>query len=422
MSGVIWQHKNGVIMRCFAGVILFIALFISCSGNRTAEIWTDRPEFAIYAEYFNTVQDQYKVSIRYHEFPTEGLKLSGGTPDIVVGSWLKNSSTGEYFRTLDNLLTSKKFSEEDFYPKLLDTGRIDKNQYLLPVSFNIPAMIFSKDKSRELSNSFTVDFNEIKKLSKSYNVETRGAYTRMGFSPLWDDNFLMTVAVLSGVSFREAHPLSWDSAALDNSINFIYAWTREINTNSNAEEDFTFKYFFEPPEKLIQSGRILFSYMESRNIFILSQDVKNNLDFRWIMEQNKVPIMEDMVFMGIPKKSKSQRAARAFILWFFKIENQRLLLEYSRANRINENVFGICGGFSSLSPVTEQIFPRFYPELLGRMPPSEYFMPPNLLPANWADIKGRVVLPYLNEVARKQTTSETYPLERRLFDWMRIYR
>jgi ABC-type glycerol-3-phosphate transport system substrate-binding protein len=409
-------------VRRFTWVIVFITLFISCNGNRTAEIWTDRPEFAIYAEYYNTVQNQYKVSIRYREFPTQGLQLSGNIPDIIVGSWLKNSLTDEYFRALDNLLTLKKLYGIEFYPKLLETGKIEKNQYLLPVSFNIPALIFSKNRNRELSSSFTVDFNEIKNLSKSYNAETRGAYTRMGFSPLWNDNFLMTVAVLSGASFREAQPLSWDSAALDNSINFIYSWTREINTNSNAEEDFTFKYFFEPPEKLIQSGRILFSYMESRDIFILSPDVKNNLDFRWIMEQNKVPLMEDMVFLGIPKKAKSQKAARAFILWFFRIENQRLLLEYSKSNRINENVFGICGGFSSLSPVTEQIFPRFYPELLGRMPPSEYFMPPNMLPGNWADIKERVVLPYLNEVSRKQTSVETYPLERRLFDWMRIYR
>jgi len=409
-------------VRCFTGIIVFAALFISCSGNRTAVIWTDRPEFAIYAEYFNTVQHQYKVSIRYHEYPTEGLQLPGGIPDIIVASWLQNSLTNVNFRTMDNLLTAKNFSIDDFYPRLLEIGKIEKNQFLLPVAFNIPAVIFSKDKSRELSNSFTVDFDEIKKLSKSYNVETRGAYTRMGFSPLWNDNFLMTVSVLSGVSFKEAQPLSWDAAALDDSINYIYSWTREINTNSQAEEDFTFKYFFEPPEKLIQSGRILFSYMESSDIFTLSPEVKSNLDFRWITEQNKVPLMEDIVFLGIPKKSKSQKAARAFILWFFQTENQKLLLEYSRSNRMNENVFGICGGFSSLSPVTEQIFPRFYPELLGRMPPSEYFMPPNILPGNWADIKERVVLPYLHEVTRKQTTGETYPLERRLFDWMRIYR
>jgi ABC-type glycerol-3-phosphate transport system substrate-binding protein len=410
-------------MRFLIGTILLInVLFISCSGNGTAQIWTDHPEFAIYGAYFNTVQNQYKVSVKYYEFPAEELAKFNNTPDIVVANWLKNSMTGTYFRTLDNILKPKKLSRNIFDPRLLENGRIDKNQYLLPVSYNIPALIFSKERNHELSNSFTIDFDEVKTLSKNYNTENRGAYTRMGFSPLWDDNFLFTVAVLSGASFREAQPLAWDSNALDNSTDFIYKWTHEINTNSQAEEDFTFKYFFEPPEKLVQSGRIFFSYMESWDFFTLNSDSKNNLDFRWIMEKNKVPIMEDLVFMGIPKKAKSQKAAKAFIQWFFNVENQRLLLEYSRVNRISENVFGICGGFSSLSPVTEQVFPRFYPELLGRMPPSENFLPPGVLPGNWAAIKERVVLPYLHDRTRKERADETYPLARRLSDWMRINR
>ena len=408
-------------MRYFT-VLLLNILLISCNGNQTAQIWTDHPEFAIYGAYFNTVQNQYKVSVKYHEFPADELKISGNTPDIIVGSWLKNSSTGTYFRTLDNILNPKKLSSAVFDPRLLEIGRIDKNYYLLPVSYNIPALVFSKDKSNELSNPFTIDFDEIKILSKNYNTETRNAYTRMGFSPLWNDNFLFTAAVLSGASFREAQPLSWDSYALDSSMEFIYNWTHEINSNSQAEEDFTFKYFFEPPEKLIQSGRIFFSYMESRDFFTMSSDSKNNLDFRWIMERNRVPIAEDLVFMGIPKKAKSQKAARAFIQWFFRTESQRLLLEYSRVNRINENAFGICGGFSSLSSVTEQIFPRFYPELLGRMPPAENFIPPSILPGNWAAIKERVVLPYIHDRTRKEKVDETYPLERRLTDWLRINR
>jgi ABC-type glycerol-3-phosphate transport system substrate-binding protein len=415
------MNKIIFIMRRIVG-LLIIVLLISCSENKTAQIWTDHPEFAIYGAYFNTVQNQYKVSVKYHELPAEELKISPNTPDIIAGSWLKNSSTGTYFRTLDNILNPKKLSRSVFDQRLLEIGRIDKSQYLLPVSYNIPALIFSKDKSGELSNPFTVDFDEIKTLSKNYNTENRGAYTRMGFSPLWNDNFLFTAAVLSGASFREAIPLAWDSYALDNSMEFIYKWTHEINTNSQAEEDFTFKYFFEPPEKLIQNGRIFFSYMESRDLFILSSDTKNNIDFRWIMEKNRVPIAEDLVFLGIPKKARSQKAASAFIQWFFQVENQRLLLEYSRVNRINENVFGICGGFSSLSSVTEQIFPRFYPELVGRMPPSEHFIPPSVLPGNWAAIKERVVLPYLHDRTRKEQTGETYPLERRLSDWLRINR
>jgi len=417
-------NKIILFMRYIKGCILLICVFfMSCGGSRTAQIWTDRPEFAIYSEYFNTTQNDYKVSIKYYEFPAEELKKSfNNPPDIIVGSWLKNSLTETSFKTLNNLFGKNKLAEADFYPRLLAIGKIDKDQFLLPVSFNIPALIFSRERDHELSNSFTIDFNEIKKLSKSFNAETRGTYTHMGFSPLWSDDFLLTAAIMSGASFREAMPLAWDAAALESSLEALYNWTKEINTNYQAEEDFTFKYFFEPPEKLILSGRILFSYMESRNLFTLGSDAKNNLDFRWIIEQNRVPITEDILLMGIPKKAKSQKAARAFIQWFFKSENQKLLLEHSKSNRISENIFGISGGFSSLNPVTELIFPRFYHELLGRMPPSEYFMPPNILPANWIAMKERVVLPYLHDRARKETTDDTYPLERRLSDWMRINR
>ncbi|MCL2759169.1 MAG: hypothetical protein FWD22_03060 [Treponema sp.] len=421
------------ILRALA--LLLTVIFVSCGDGKTAQIWTDRPEFALYGEYFNTVQNQYKVSVRYVEFPAAELGKRN-VPDIVAASWLKNASTGSNFRTLDNLFGANKLSRSNFYPRLLAIGRIDRSQYLLPVSFNIPALIFSRDREQSLSNQFTIDFDEIKRLSHTYNTLTRGVYTRMGFSPLWDDNFLLATAILSGASFREAshslsretsrvpvrHPLAWDAAALERSMIFINNWTNEINTSAQAEDEFTFKYFFEPPEKLIQSGRILFSYIESSDLFLLSDESKNILDFRWVMEQNRIPVTEDSVYLGIPKRAKSLKAARAFIQWFFRIENQRRLLEYSRSNRINENIFGICGGFSALSPVTEQVYPLFYPELLGRMPPSEYFTHPNVLPANWLILKERVVIPYLHDRARKENADDAYPLERRLADWMRLNR
>ena len=416
------MYKILFLMRFYTGcIILLTVIFISCDNN-AALIWTDRPEFAFYGEYFNTIQNQYKVIVRYFEYPVSEPGRSGSVPDIVVGSWLKNSSTGTYFRSLDNLFGAKKLSRSIFYPSLLSIGRIEKNQFLLPVSFNIPALIFSKNKEQELSNQFTIGFDEIKNLSNEFNAITGGAYTQMGFSPLWSSDFLLVTAILFDTSFNEASPLIWDARALEHSMDFIYNWTNEINTNNQEEEDFTFKYFYVPAEKLIQSGRILFSYKKSSDLFALSDDNKNNLDFRWIMDKNRIPITEDIVYLGIPKRGKSQRAARAFVQWFFRVENQKLLMEYSKANRINESVFGISDGFSALSPVTEQIFPQFYPELLGRMPPSEYLLPPNVLPGNWADLKERVILPYIHERARRKNADDIYPLDRRLSDWMRINR
>jgi len=415
-------------------IFLTFAFFVSCSGNENAIIWTDRPEFSLYGEYFNTVQNQYKVSVRYIEFPCDELyNASGNIPDLIAASWLKNSLTGSYFSSLDNIFGSRYLSRNIFYQRLLAMGRIERKQYLLPVSFNIPALIFSKEHdSIVLSNQFTINFEELKNLSAPHNTQQNGAFTRMGFSPLWDNNFLIVTAVLSGASFREtgrepprstlgigSNPIAWEALELEQSMKFINNWTNEINLNAQADDDFTFKYFVEPKETLIKSGRILFSYIESNELFILNEESKSHLDFRWIMDDNKLPVTDSSVYIGIPAKAKEKKAARAFIQWFFKTENQRRLLEYTRANRINESIFGICGGFSALTPVTEQVYPIFYPELLGRMPPSENLIMPNILPSNWATIKEQVVLPYLYDRARAE---DSYSLDRRLTDWLRLNR
>ena len=409
-----------LLCKCMLAV-LSILILSSCTDKRIAIIWTDRPEFALYGEFFNSLQTQYKVSVRYVAFPGSQLERAEH-PDLVIASWLKNSSMDSNFTSLNNLFRRNRLSRDVFYSQLLAMGRVNRTQFLLPVSFNIPALIFLRNEDLELSNQFTIDFDEIKQLSRSFNRMDRGSYTNMGFSPLWNDEFLFTVATLSGVSFRENSPLAWDTAALERSMVFINNWTNTINTSILLDDDFYYKYFVEPPERLVQSGRILFYYMDSSTLFVLSDERKNNLDFRWIMEQGLIPVTENSVYLGIPRGARSQRAARAFILWFFQVENQRLLLEQSRTFRINESVFGISGGFSSLIPVTEQIYPVFFPELLGRMPPSENFTPANILPSNWVILKERVILPFLHERSRVESSGQTAPLERRLSDWLRLNR
>jgi hypothetical protein len=390
--------------------------------SKTAVIWTDRPEFAVYGDYFNTAQNQYKVEIRYFDFPAGELKKAEQHPDIVIGRWLKSASTRVFFKSLEGFLGRRRLSRTAFYPPLLAIGSIDRTQYLLPVSFNAPALIFAREQGERLSNPFTIGFEEMKRLGGGFNTESRGAYTRMGFSPLWDDHFLFITAALFNSSFREASPLAWDSAALERAMDFVYNWTLEVNSNVQAEADFTFKYFFDPPEKLALSGRILCTYMSSDRLFTLAEEQRNNLDFRWIAENNVIPLIEDAVYLGLPKKGKSPRAAAAFVRWFYQTETQRWILDRSKSVRMNESSFGIGGGFSALRTVTEQVFPQFYPGLLGHMPPGDFLSPANILPGNWPVLKERVILPYLRDRARSPVREDVYPMERRLADWLRMNR
>jgi ABC-type glycerol-3-phosphate transport system substrate-binding protein len=413
--------------RFGAFILLFPVLFLgSCAfrSSAIAVLWTDRPEFALYAEYFNASQDVYKIETRYFESPSQKLTENGEVrPDIVAGSWLKSVSTRSLFRPLDSLFKKDRLSGDSFYQRLLDLGNIDGKQYLLPVAFNIPALIFDRDKADQMSNPFTLTLEEIKMLGKSFNVENGGGvYSRMGFSPAWDDDFLFVSAVLFGASFREASPLEWDDAALERALSYIESWISESNTGIQAEDDFTFKYFYDPPSKLAVNGRILFFYMSSADLFTLPQERRSNLDFRWIAGEETIPISEDMVYFGIYRHTKAKKAAEAFMQWFFREDTQRLFLEAAKDKRLNETRFGIANGFSALRTVTEQIFPQFYPSLLGRMPPGSFLSPPNILPRNWMAMKERVILPYLHDRIRSGNRPDIRSLDRRLRDWTRLNR
>jgi ABC-type glycerol-3-phosphate transport system substrate-binding protein len=401
---------------------------LSCGNNNIAILWSDRPEFAFYGEYFNATQTRYKIETRYYDYPAQ--KLAGvyldktgskrERPDIVAGSWLKSSATRVYFRTVNGHFNNGTIDKEAFYSRLLSMGNIEGKQYLLPVSFNAPMVIFASDKG--LSNPFTIDFGEMKKLGKSYNTETNGVYTRMGFSPVWDDNFLFVAATLFNASFREAEPLAWNTLALEKSMDFIYEWINEANSSIQTVDDFTFKYYYNPPAKLALSGRILFAYMDSDNFFTLAEDQRGHLDFRWLAERNTIPLNERSVYLGLAKKGRAPKAAAAFLHWFYNQETQRELLEKGMQFRMLETSFGIAGGFSAIRPVTEQVFPQFYPDLLRHMPPQDFLSPPNILPSNWMEIKQRVILPYLHDRARHPHSADLISLERRLADWQRLNR
>jgi len=407
----------------FLPALLLLSL-ASCSlhDSSTAILWTDRPEFAFYTEYFNVSQEKYKIEVRYFESPAYRLAESGEFPDIVAASWLKNSSTRLLFMPLDSMLSRGGPNPSSFYSQLLMLGKIEKKQYLLPVSFNIPVLIFTRDSSQTLSNPFIIEMAEIKERGQAFNRSSGASYSRMGFAPSSDDEFLFLAAVLYGASFREASPIAWDQQALSQAIAWIQQWIREANTGIQMEEDFIFKYYHNPPDRLVSSGRTLYMYTDSANYFKLPEERRINLDFRWIAEKENIPLDEQVVCYGIYKKTKSKKAAEAFTKWFFNDETQKLLLEAGKNIRMNETSFGIAGGFSAMKSVTEQIFPQFYPDLLGHIPPENYLMPPNILPRNWMAIKERVLLPYLRDRIRSSAQEEIRPLERRISDWYRLNR
>ena len=409
-------------MKKFLFIAVFVCSLLSACKNAEdsiAVIWTDRIEFISYCEAFNSAQSRYKITISYKENPADALMDASEQPDIVIGPWLRGDATRVKFSKLGGLLSQKKINPDIFYPLLFELGNSNGSQYLLPVSFNLPTIIFSASQKNIVKTNFTLSLEEMRELAAAYNKKNGSEYTKMGFSPRWDTDFLYVTAQGLDVSFEETQNLfSWNDKMLQELITDTRRWSQEVNTSAAAEDEFKFKYLYDPPYTLITNGRCLFWYLPSDVLFSLNNERLKSLDYRWMNYNGKTPIQDEIIYAGICKKAKNTAAAQAFLLWFFNEESQKNLLARSQTDNMIAPSFGLAGGFSAVKNVTENIFPVYYPLLLKHSPQTDDFSAPHILPHNWLLLKKEIIFPYLRDQTRMFSGSEKpLSLNRRISDW-----
>jgi len=421
-----WLTKAGktVFALLTAGTVLFLS---ACSQNykKPVIIWTDKSEFASYAELFNASQDQCKVIVIYKESPAEAFPIPKDVqaPDIVIGPWLKNERVRKYFSPLDHLFNDLQLNKSIFYSQLLEIGNIDDKQYLLPVSFNLPAIIFSKKNQELIDESYILSLDQIKNISASYNEKNKsGVFTAMGFAPRWNPNFLYTAAKLKGANFKETgDSFSWNEQNLQRAISYLTEWTTSHNESTSTESDFAFKYLYTPAYKLISSNRCLFAYTSSNLLFNLPAEKIQDIEYRWLHENYSIPIEDKIISLGLYKKSKNTDAAELFILWLMKESSQKAILERQSKMNLSTATFGIADGFSSIKSVNERVFPVYYPILFRNLPVAEYVTSPNILPSRWESIKEKVIMPYLLAAVDTGAQEPEMTLQKRFSEWNKQY-
>jgi ABC-type glycerol-3-phosphate transport system substrate-binding protein len=319
------------------------------------------------------------------------------SPDLVIGRYLRSSLVRDRFRSLDYLFGELALDQTAFYPGLLAVGKVGGQQLLLPLSFNLPAIIFRKDGETKLSDQETIGLEELATAASAFNRKQGTAWSRIGFSPRWDADFLVLAVDAAGAAFREGKPLEWSEQGLRAAIDRLRRWGSPDDPSQTVAEDFQFKYLFTPAYSWITEGRALFAYQSSDQLFLVPEDKLVLLDFRWFTELGAIPLLEDLVCVGIPRSGKDEQAAEAFIAWLFKVSRQQSMLEASRRTRALESSFGIAGGFSSLSEVTEKMFPLYYSAIKGHIPPASELGTPNVLPVEWPELKVEVLGSWLRD-------------------------
>ena len=91
---------------------LSVFSFLSCGSSSPVVIWTDRPEIVSYVEFFNVAQNKAKAVVVYKEKLASALPPAKDeqNPDIVIGSFLRNSRIKKNFSSLDRVFGRSKIN------------------------------------------------------------------------------------------------------------------------------------------------------------------------------------------------------------------------------------------------------------------------------------------------------------------------
>lgn len=384
-------------MKKISLLFLLIALLSGCNrtDNKTAILLTNIPDIAAYVELFNASHSTYRIELVYADNPANLHKIkSDKAPDIVISKNLNSKKIISSFASLKNLSGKNKLNSSYFYQPLYKLCFYKGEQRLLPVSFNVPAVVYRSDTILEDGSSLTFTPEMLEKEGQLYNSKIDNKNV-MGFSAIWEPDFLIDLNHLYNSDFSESSngDITWNEEALKKSISFCKEISKG-NSGYEKERDFLLTYCYDPDYKLLNSGRIGFYFSSLKDFYEMPSSERSTLGIKWFGSSSSIPVKEDIVYAGIPEKSKKQAAAKQFLLWFFNADNQKAIIESTKFKRLQG--FGICNGFSSLIAVNENIIPNFYRDLIGNIPPQSFFSFPARLPQNWNTMKDEVIIPWMN--------------------------
>lgn len=396
-------------MKKTALILLLSVLLFSCSGSRKIEIkvWTNKTDFPFYAELYNKSQDRYRVESIYVESIHNELNKSESVPDVVFGHYLNSSNTINFFQSLDSLFYHEKkkplgVQADDMYQDLLALCRNNSSTVLLPVSFNLPALVHLQG----IELSFVSSQEDIREICLEFNSPEKG---RMGFSTFWTAESIYLSLRNSDFYFSEgdSQELIWDDDLFTREIKNILDLEADINGSYSEIIDFRKQYYNAPSFMLLTENRILLDFMTLRDFYSIPSDKRKLLDLTWIGNDNKIPVLEDILFTGIHKHAYNSAGAKDFIKWFFLPQTQISLIKESQIQQVTS--FGILGGLSPLKQINELEIHQLYSDLVGNIPAEQNLTFPGILPPFWPEVRSYVIFPWLGDYLDNTSGLKTLP-------------
>lgn len=389
-------------------LIFLVMLLFGCSvfkEDQRVVLWTDRPEFAAYAQAFNSAQKDYVVEVVYKKSPAEALKgKKVGRWDVAVGPFLNSVSLGDTFMPLEPLFSDGTVSKLRFYQNALEKGVRNGHQMLLPLSFNVPAFIFQSGKIKQEFDSFALSPDNFSAICNDFN-QAKSRHAKSAFSPLWNPESLFFFSILSpGLCSQFEAGSEVRQQDLETGLSQIRQMIETLDGGLKAESAFREKYLYKNPLELLDSSHIFFWYSDVGRFYTMPADRRQNLDFRYCLNSDeKIAACEDMLWLGIPKKGGNTMGAVAFIKWLMNSDVQQDLI--LKAREMDIRSFGLAGGFSAIKTVNLEALPQIYPFITTFIPQEENLAFPGSCPTDWHAFKKGAVIPYLVQECSAEETS-----------------
>jgi len=413
--------------KAFSAVVLALvgaacALLAGCGLGLepVVQLVTNRAEMAAYVDRFNALQSEVKVTVAYQETPYQAV-LDGVGGDLVIGESLSTPAIMDHMDGVGDLVKpGGKIDSSQFYQRLLAMGSRDNRPVLVPLSFSLPSIVYKRLPIDSDIPAMFMPMDLLQSKGRLFNdAEKSGALTAVGFSPLWNGDFLTSAALLTGakIGARRNGTVQWDEAGLRKTVDLVHAWTAVTNGNAEADATFASRVSVQPWFRRLSSGVTRFELVSFTDLVGLPEEERRDFDFRWLAQSGAsatdsvVPVLDNVLFAGVLRTARNKSGARAFLQWLCTVPVQQGLLGVNQSRRIG--VFGITNGFSALKTINEKDLPQKYTILLGHVPLESFLVFPETLPDNWVRIRDGVIEPWILDAAKGSTQA----LESRLSDW-----
>ena len=380
-------------------------------GDNTLHVVSDNPQIQLYVDYYNlTVPNAHAILIYQENVSVEQISASQladyglhTAPDVIIGSHVTHNASLRELRRVHvgdadiGAQASGGGETESAVQSIITTLSNDtngRNRKLLPLGYNLPLLVFSRESGFVFEDPVTTTLEEIRELAGSFTVYEDGEYQRIGYSPLWNGTLLYLGTIIYGSTYTQGRNdlLVWEEEAIFNALDYFQAWIAD-DPDPRRRDIYSEKYYREPVHRAVLNGEIAFAYMSVTEFAALEFGQQQRLDFRILASPAGITPLDDTVYGALPRGSRNPAEGRRFLRWLLDSEVQEHLIRESINQRVG--LFGFAGGLSSNHDVTTFVIPRYYEWLWGHVPGMQRILSSPAKPSNWPQLRDEVIIPWL---------------------------